>query len=104
MKLVHPEGGFPEELQKLVLKNEKPMKERPGQYKEPLDFSEVKKELSRASRKSEPTQEEVLGYIMYPQVFLDYTFFYNMYGEVTKLDTPTFFYGMRYNETSRSRN
>ncbi|MGO1919123.1 MAG: pyruvate carboxylase [Alkalibacterium gilvum] len=92
-----PEGGFPEELQKLVLKNEKPMKERPGQYKEPLDFSEVKKELSEHLDR-EPTQEEVLGYIMYPQVFLDYTFFYNMYGEVTKLDTPTFFYGMRMGE------
>ncbi|MER2063423.1 MAG: biotin/lipoyl-containing protein, partial [Alkalibacterium sp.] len=70
---------------------------RPGEYKEPLDFDEVKKELSEHLDR-EPTQEEVLGYIMYPQVFLDYTFFYNMYGEVTKFDTPTFFYGMRMGE------
>ena len=36
---------------------------------------------------------------MYPQVFLDYTKMYQEFGDVTLLDTPTFFYGMRPNET-----
>jgi pyruvate carboxylase len=96
-ELGQPEGGFPEKLQKLVLNGDKPLEKRPGEYKEPLDFNEVRKELSEHLDR-EPTEEEVMGYIMYPQVFLDYTFFYNMYGEVTKFDTPTFFYGMRMGE------
>jgi len=96
-ELGQPEGGFPGKLQKMVLKGEEPLEKRPGEYKAPLDFNEVRKELSEHLDR-EPTQEEVLGYIMYPQVFLDYTFFYNMYGEVTKFDTPTFFYGMRMGE------
>ncbi|GAA0359654.1 pyruvate carboxylase [Alkalibacterium iburiense] len=92
-----PEGGFPEELQRIVLKGEKPLEKRPGAYKEPLDFDKVKEELSEHLDR-EPSEEEVMAYIMYPQVFLDYTFYYNMYGEVTKFDTPTFFYGMRMGE------
>lgn len=92
-----PEGGFPEEIQKIVLKGEKPLEGRPGKYKKPLDFAAVKKELSE-HLEEEPTEEEVMAYIMYPQVFLDYTFYYNLYGEVTKFDTPTFFYGMRMGE------
>lgn len=92
-----PEGGFPETLQKLVLKGEKPLEKRPGEYKEPLDFAKVKQELSEHLG-AEPTMEEVLSYVMYPQVFLDYQFYNNLYGEVTKFDTPTFFYGMRMGE------
>lgn len=96
-ELGRPEGGFPETLQKLVLKGEKPLEKRPGEYKEPLDFAKVKQELSEHLG-AEPTMEEVLSYVMYPQVFLDYQFYNNLYGEVTKFDTPTFFYGMRMGE------
>lgn len=92
-----PEGGFPERLQELVLKGEEPLDKRPGEYKEPLDFSAVKAELSEHLNR-EPDMEDVISYIMYPQVYLDYTFFHDMYGEVNKFDTPTFFYGMRMGE------
>ncbi|MCC5889312.1 MAG: pyruvate carboxylase [Alkalibacterium sp.] len=92
-----PEGGFPEELQRLVLNGDKPLDKRPGEYKEPIDFEQVKLELSEHLDR-EPTMEEIVSYIMYPQVYLDYTFFYNLYGEVHKFDTPTFFYGMRMGE------
>ena len=36
---------------------------------------------------------------MYPQVFLDYQKAYNQFGDVTLLDTPTFFQGIRLGET-----
>ena len=36
---------------------------------------------------------------MYPQVFLDYQTSYNQFGDVTLLDTPTFFQGIRLGET-----
>lgn len=35
---------------------------------------------------------------MYPQIFLDYVAVYDKFGDVTKLDTPTFFHGMRMGE------
>ncbi len=47
----------------------------------------------------EPKKTEVLSYLMYPQVFLDYQKAYNQFGDVTLLDTPTFFQGMRLGET-----
>ncbi len=47
----------------------------------------------------EPKQDEVLSYLMYPQVFLDYQKAYNQFGDVTLLDTPTFFQGIRLGET-----
>lgn len=96
-ELGRPEGGFPKRLQEIVLKGDKPLEKRPGEYKEPMDFEKVKAELGEHLDR-EPSMEEVISYIMYPQVFLDYTFFYNMYGEVNKFDTPTFFYGMRMGE------
>ncbi|MGC3598910.1 hypothetical protein, partial [Enterococcus faecium] len=41
----------------------------------------------------------VLSYLMYPQVFLDYQKAYNQFGDVSLLDTPTFFQGLRLGET-----
>lgn len=73
------------------------MNERPGLLAESVDFNEVK----RIGRKIgyEPKQDEVLSYLMYPQVFLDYQKAYNQFGDVTLLDTPTFFQGIRLGET-----
>ncbi|MFL2099388.1 pyruvate carboxylase [Desemzia sp. FAM 24101] len=96
--LGQPTGGFPEELQRIILKDKKPFTERPGTLAENVDFDTVKQELQEAIDR-EPTMEEVLSYLMYPQVFLDYTQSYNRYGDVTLLDTMTFFHGMRTGET-----
>ena len=43
--------------------------------------------------------EEVLSYLMYPQVFLEYRQKYETFGDITLLDTPTFFNGIRQGET-----
>lgn len=96
--LGQPTGGFPEELQHIILKGKTPFTERPGTLAESVDFDVVKRELQETLDR-EPTNEEVLSYLMYPQVFLDYTQSYNRYGDVTLLDTMTFFHGMRTGET-----
>lgn len=95
--LGQPTGGFPEKLQKLVLKGSQPITVRPGSLRNPVDFTAVKAELAEKIGK-EPTQEEVLSYLMYPEVFMEYTAIYQKFGDVTKLDTPTFFHGMRTGE------
>ena len=40
---------------------------------------------------------------MYPQVFLEYCKMHDQYGDVTLLDTPTFFHGMRHGESVEVR-
>lgn len=97
-ELGQPAGGFPEKLQKIILKGREAITERPGALAAPVDFEKVKAELAEKIG-YEPKQEEVLSYLMYPQVFLDYQKSYNQFGDVTLLDTPTFFQGIRLGET-----
>ncbi|EAC6221325.1 biotin/lipoyl-binding protein, partial [Listeria monocytogenes] len=93
-----PYGGFPEKLQKLVLKGRTPLTDRPGALMEPVNFVDVKAEL-KEKMGYEPTEKDVISYILYPKVFLDYQDMINKYGDVTVLDTPTFYKGMRLGET-----
>src|SRR5690606_25945959 len=47
-----PPGGFPKELQRVVLKGKKPLDGRAGEWMVPIDFSSVRKELEeRLQRK-----------------------------------------------------
>lgn len=96
--LGQPVGGFPKELQKIILKGRPAFTVRPGSLAEPVDFKSVKQELAELIG-YEPKVEEVLSYLMYPQVFLDYRTSYQNFGDVTLLDTPTFFYGIRQGES-----
>jgi len=96
-KIGKPVGGFPKKLQDIVLNGEEPLEGRPGDYADPVDFNEVKTELGEKIG-FEPSVEEVLSYLMYPQVFLDYQKNFEEFGDVTKIDSPTFFYGMRKGE------
>ena len=41
---------------------------------------------------------DVVAYALYPKVFMDYEKVAEIYGNVSVLDTPTFFYGMRLGE------
>ncbi|WP_251712703.1 pyruvate carboxylase [Lactococcus ileimucosae] len=92
-----PVGGFPEKLQSLILKNKKALTDRPGLHAPAVDFAQVQQELSE--KLGYPAEEhEVLSYIMYPQVFLDYQKMQDAFGSVTLLDTETFLHGMRMGE------
>src|SRR5690606_21190469 len=92
-----PHGGFPEELQKVVLKERKPITVRPGELLEPADFEEIGKMLF--SKLDRPvTSHEVLAYALYPKVFEEYSATNKLFGDVSVLDTLTFHYGMRLGE------
>lgn len=96
-QLGQPVGGFPEKLQKIILKGRPAITVRPGQLAPAVDFEKVRNELAKKVGFT-PKDEQVLSYLMYPQVFLDYCKAYDQFGEVKLLDTPTFFYGMRLGE------
>ena len=65
-ELGQPVGGFPKELQRIILKDRPAFTERPGAFAEPVDFEKVKAELAEKIG-YQPKTEEVLSYLMYPQ-------------------------------------
>ncbi|MDT3960543.1 pyruvate carboxylase [Staphylococcus kloosii] len=93
-----PVDGFNKELQKVVLKGETPLEDRPGEYLDPVDFESVRKELEEKQLK-EVTEQDIISYVLYPKVYEQYMLTQEQYGNVSLLDTPTFFFGMRNNET-----
>lgn len=92
-----PHGGFPEELQKVVLKDRQPITVRPGELLEPVDFNAVKELLFNKLERPVNSQE-ILAYTLYPKVFDEYCATEKNFGDVSVLDTPTFLYGMRLGE------
>lgn len=95
--LGQPYGGFPKELQKIILKGKEPLTVRPGELLEPVDFEALKEELFHKLGR-EVTIFDVVAYALYPKVFMDYEKVAGLYGDVSVLDTPTFFHGMRLGE------
>ncbi|WP_018662933.1 pyruvate carboxylase [Heyndrickxia acidiproducens] len=96
--LGQPYGGFPEELQKVILKGRKPITVRPGELLEEVDFAALKEEMEK-DLEIVPDQKEILSYALYPKVFSAYMKTKQQFGDVSAIDTPTIFYGMRIGET-----
>lgn len=95
--LGQPPYGFPRELQQGVLRGRKPLKDRPGAYLKPADLEAAARELAERLGRT-PTRPEVLSYLLYPKVFLDFARHQEEFGDTAVLDTPTFFYGLRLGE------
>ncbi|WP_042145070.1 pyruvate carboxylase [Paucisalibacillus sp. EB02] len=89
--------GFPKELQRIILKGKKPITERPGQLLEPVNFKHMRDSLFKTLDR-QVTSFDMIAYALYPKVFMDYHHFYEEYGDVSVLDSPTFFYGMNIGE------
>jgi pyruvate carboxylase len=92
--LGQPPGGWPAGILKKVLKDEKPLSERPGKRLPPIDLEKTRSEVSEMLEGKTVDDEDLNGYLMYPKVFLDYMGRHRIYGPVRTLPTHTFFYGM----------
>ena len=94
-----PEGGWPKVLQKIILSSagEKPLSGRPGAKLPKVDFAATKKELA-GKIKREASDEDVMSYLMYPAVFLDFEKHRQLYDSVSVLPTSAFFYGLQSGE------
>lgn len=95
--LGQPYGGFPQELQKVILKEREAITVRPGELLEPINFNELKQELANKVG-FVPSKEDVLAYALYPKVFEEYAKMYDQFGDISVLDTPTFLYGLKLGE------
>ena len=92
-----PSSGWPKKMQRLILKDRKPRRGRPGAMLPPADFEDTALQLERKiGRRPAPT--DVLSYLMYPEVFLKYARIEHTHGALDVLPTPAFFYGMKKGE------
>ena len=95
-KLGTPYGGFPEKLQSIILRGEKPhLESRP----ENVDFETIKEEMREKHLSTR--EEDVSSYCIYPKVFTDYMNRYHAFSDLSVLDTPTYFFGMKPGEEIR---
>jgi pyruvate carboxylase len=88
-----PYGGFPYELQKIILKDEQALTCRPGELLEPVDL-EAKKVDLETKLGHEVSERDVLSAVLYPGVYEEYDRFRQEYGDSSLLPTPLFFYGL----------
>jgi pyruvate carboxylase len=91
--LGQPYGGFPQALQKKILKGAEPLTVRPGESLPAVDLDKARA-TATAKTWREITDEEFASYLMYPKVFLDYMQARLDYGRVSVLPTGLYFYGM----------
>jgi pyruvate carboxylase len=95
--LGQPKDGWPEDVQRVVLGDREPITDRPGAHAPPVDFDGLRAELEEKIGR-EAGDDDLLSYLMYPQVFLDFEKQRAAYGDLSALPTPAFFYGLECEE------
>ncbi|OQP54704.1 pyruvate carboxylase [Niastella populi] len=90
-------GGFPETLQQLILKNEKPFTDRPNAHLQPLNLDAAMQQF-QAKYGKQYSRPDLLSSLFYPKVFDEYHQFKTIFGEVYYVPSPVFFYGLKPNE------
>jgi len=92
-----PDGGFPKKLQSVILQGRKPDRGRPGARLAAVDLEQtagvIEKKIGRR-----PVRDEVLSYLMYPEVFVKFAQAQQSWGDVEVLPSPQFFFGMEKGE------
>jgi pyruvate carboxylase len=93
-----PLGGWPADIQRVVLKDEKPFTDRPNEHLAPIDFDKEWAEFEKTHPYAQFT--DLLSSLLYPKVFEDYWTFRKSYGDVSRIPTPVFFFGLKEGEES----
>ena len=93
--LGQPVGGWPEDVQKIILGKKKPFTNRPGERAEKVDLEKTREAVAKAIGHKEATDDDIYSHLMYPQVFADFTKFRKAHSDISVLPTPAYFYGLR---------
>jgi len=95
--LGQPDGGWPMDVQKVVLGNKTATTKRPGELAAAIDLGATRAEL--AKKLGRPANDDDLySHLMYPQVHADFIAFRGKYDDLSNLPTPAFFYGLHIGE------
>jgi pyruvate carboxylase len=95
--LGEPDGGWPKKLRETILRGAKPHRGRPGANLPRVDLEETATQIEKRIGRP-PLADEVLSYLMYPDVFLKFARARESYGDVDVLPTPAFYYGIQRGE------
>jgi pyruvate carboxylase len=91
--LGQPYGGFPPELQKIILKGVEPITYRPGELIEPADLEAERKKA--AEKTGAPVDDKALAsWLLYPNVYPEFSRHREEFSDTSVIPTPIFFYGL----------
>ncbi len=96
-----PTWGFPKDIQKVVLKGKEPIKGRPGDLLEPIDFEKVREHIKGFKDPAAITDRDVVSWVMFPKVLELYWKHLEDYGYISRLGSHVFFHGLAVGETNR---
>jgi pyruvate carboxylase len=85
--------GFPGELQKKILRGQAPLDRRAGDLLPQVDLAAARSELETHLGRH-ASDRDLASYLMYPKVFRDFADHERTYGDVSRLPTSAFFYGL----------
>ena len=92
-----PPGGWPKKLQKIILRGAPPLRGLPSDNLPAADLDHEQQALEK--KVAHPIRrDDLLSYLLYPEVFLKYDKFRQTYSDVGVLPTPGFFYGLKSGE------
>lgn len=94
-----PAWGFPEDLQKVVLKGRVPITCRPGELLSPIDFEAAMEQVKKFQ--NNPTNRDVISWCLYPKVLEEYCQHRREYGYIMRMGSHVFFKGMYVGETTK---
>jgi pyruvate carboxylase len=96
-----PSWGFPQDIQKVVLKGEKPITVRPGELLLDADFEAAAAHLRSLMDGEEPDERTVISWCLYPKVVEEFIRQRREYGYITRLGSHVYFHGLAEGETNR---
>jgi pyruvate carboxylase len=91
-RMGQPPGGFPQEVQKRILRDLKPVSGRPGETLPPADLAAAGKAVEKLTGRKASGQE-IVTHLLYPRVFQDFVTHLAQYADTSMLPTPYFLYG-----------
>jgi len=96
-RMGQPHGGFPPAVVERILRGKESFSERPGASLPSTDLKQAANELQKKVAR-QPSDQEVLSYVLYPRVALDFAAHTLAYEDTSVLPTPQFLYGMQAGE------
>ena len=97
-----PAWGFPQDLQRVVLKGQEPITCRPGDLLPPVDWDALEAEMKKFYPEKMPIDRSaLLSYAMYPKVYEDFCRHRKEYGYIMRMGSHVFFNGMALGETNK---
>ena len=92
-----PPGGWPKKLQKIILRGAAPLRGLPSDNL-PAAKLDHEQEVLEKKVGNKIRRDDLLSYLLYPDVFLKFDKFRQTYSDVSVLPTPAFFFGLKSGE------